>query len=201
MNTFKKLIATSFLLISTHSAQAHDWYFGALYSEQEVESNEFIIGNEYDSVGLIAGFQFNDYYAIEARFNTGISDESYEVVTADGIGLSTQSIDSQTSILLKASYPSNSKFKFYAIAGYAETEIEDTLTYVDQNFTRSSTGTYTMDGFTYGIGGGLKISPQTSLFIEYQVLHDLDTAFFSDGAAFSSSQKWDSVNFGLTHKF
>ncbi len=69
----KNLLPLAFtILTSTYASSANaenSWYLGALYNAQEIS----IHGSDFNAAGVIAGYQYNKYFALETRLSTGIS--------------------------------------------------------------------------------------------------------------------------------
>jgi hypothetical protein len=53
---------------SVHAEDENNWYLGAQYSAQEVTS---LPDRKFKTVGVVGGYQYNKYFALETRYNTG----------------------------------------------------------------------------------------------------------------------------------
>ena len=200
----KKLLPLTFTIltstyVSTVNAE-NNWYLGALYSKQEFSMQ----GRDFNTAGVIAGYQYNKYFALETRLSTGTSGYafSYEY---EGIPVEyNEDIDQQASLLLKASYPLiellNQSFSIYGLAGYTKSTVEIngvSQTYDESGNTTGSspfTITETDNGFSYGIGLNYQMNDQFSIFIDYQVLPNYEPSP-------NYSKSWKSSSIGINFSF
>ena len=106
----KVLLVLSMFLSSMVSAGA---YVGASYNTIDFGDVEF------DASQLVVGAQFNDYIGIEARYGSGIGDESIDGVTVE--------LDSVYGGYLTLSAPLSDSLSAYAIIG--KTWAEATASY------------------------------------------------------------------------
>jgi opacity protein-like surface antigen len=181
--------------VSTVSAE-NNWYLGALYNAQEIS----IPDRDFNTAGVIAGYQLNEYFALETRFTTGTSGYSGSYGATKPEGSYKEEIDTQASLLIKASYPIFHSFKFYGLAGYTNTKLE--INGLGQN--NDSQGNITGDfpfkhseshsGFSYGLGLDYQINSKFNVFIDYQVLPD-----FEPNSTISKS--WKSTTIGVNYSF
>tara|TARA_R110001583_G_scaffold78901_1_gene213608 strand:+ start:896 stop:1510 length:615 start_codon:yes stop_codon:yes gene_type:complete len=194
-------ILASTYISSVSATEDNSWYVGALYSAQEIEGQS-LDGRDFNTAGIIAGYQYNKYFSLETRFSKGTSGAIYDDWSSFDQSLddSTTDIDYQGSILIKASYPVTDTFNVYATAGYTKTKIEQdyTVPIFDADFmvigSESFNGGFTEDGFTYGLGLSFKVSDKFNIFTEYQILPDVDRFYDSSG-------NWDSINVGVSYTF
>ncbi|MBA6293788.1 porin family protein [Colwellia sp. MB3u-70] len=174
----KKILPLTFtVLISTYasSVSANDsWYLGVLYNTQD-------ISRDFDTAGLIAGYQYNQYLALETRLSTGTSGYSSFYGTPEAPrGEYKEDIDTQVSLLIKASYPLFESFNLYGLVGYTNTQLE--ISGLGQN--NDSNGnvigdydfesTHSEHGLSYGIGLNYQLNKQFNIFIDYQILPDYE---------------------------
>ncbi|WP_057831180.1 outer membrane beta-barrel protein [Colwellia sp. TT2012] len=194
----KKILPLTFtILVSAYASSvcAEDsWYFGALYNAQESS-------RDFNTAGVIVGFQYNNYLALETRFSTGTSGySSFYGTPEDPWGNYSEDIDTQAAILLKASYPIFDSFKLYGLAGYTKTKLETNGLGQTNDSNGNITGNYPFkhteseNGFSYGLGLNYEINAQFSIFIDYQVLPD-----FEPNSSFSKS--WKSTTIGANYSF
>ena len=197
----KKLLPLAFaILTSTYACAANaenSWYLGALYNAQEIS----IHGRDFNAAGVIAGYQYNKYFALETRLSTGTSGySSFYGTPEEPWGSYSEDIDTQASLLIKASYPIFNSFKLYGVAGYTNTKIEinglgqhnDSEGNITENYPYKHTESES--GFSYGLGLDYQINAQFSVFIDYQVLPD-----FEPNSNFSKS--WESTTIGVNYFF
>ncbi len=189
--------------VTTASAD-NSWYLGALYNAQQVSDFD----RDFNSAGIIAGYEFNAYIALETRLTKGTSgySSSYSVERQDSSiifsedGYYKEDIDVQASLLIKASYPIFKTLSVYALAGYTTTKLATSGFYqqYDSDGNKMGNGSYgdseTNNGFSYGIGLNYQFNEKLSLFVDYQVLPDYDIY-----PRFTKS--WESVAIGVNYSF
>jgi opacity protein-like surface antigen len=183
---------------SVHAEDENNWYLGAQYSAQEVTS---LPDRKFKTVGVVGGYQYNKYFALETRYNTGTSGYSHPFyVNGASDDQYKEDIDTQASLFIKASYPIFNSFGIYALAGLTKSEYEITTSRSATDLEGNTTTTYphiikhSENGFTYGIGLNYQITEAFTLFIDYQVLPELSIG--TDG-----SSSWKSTNLGVTYTF
>ncbi len=197
----KKILPLTFtILASTYGATAsadNHWYLGALYNAQEISMQ----GRDFNTAGIIAGYTFNEYFAIETRLATGTSGYSSFYGTQESkVEDYSEDIDSQTSIFIKASYPFFESFNVYGLAGYTKTKIE--VNGLGQsidpngNISESYPVNYTKSesGFSYGVGLNYQLNEQFNIFVDYQILPDFEP--FPN-----ISKSWQSTTVGVNYYF
>ncbi len=197
----KKLIPLTFtMLVSTYTSTVcadNNWYLGASYNAQDISS----YSGDFNTAGLVAGYHYNKYFALETRFATGLSGYKGTFGHPESIeGSYNEDINSQISLSVKASYPIFQSFSLYGLAGYTKTKVEisgtGTIDYPDAGsfvnfpfkFTKSESG------LSYGLGLAYSINEQFNLFIDYQVLPD-----FEPSSTYSKS--WKSTTIGVNYSF
>jgi opacity protein-like surface antigen len=114
---------------------------------------------ETDNVMLQAGYQFNEYIAVEARWWIGVGDatwtasNNYRGFTGD------QSGDySSWGIYVKPMYPVTDSFNVYALLGYASTSLES-----DSN----DDFYWDTDEFSWGLGAEFGVTDNVFIFADY----------------------------------
>ncbi len=138
---------------------------------------------DMDTILFQAGYEFNQYVAIEGRYWLGVSD----LDDAEG--------DYSTwGIYVKPQYPVSEAFNIYALLGYASTTLEPdnaAIEYLDT------------DSFSWGIGAEYKFTENVSLFLDYTDLGETDEFTFNgvDLSTNSIEATIYTVNFGLTYRF
>jgi len=138
-------------------------------------------------IGLIAGYRFNLYYAIEARYYASVGDVEYKHGTTDNTNIDDydSSLDA-IGIYLKLSYPIK-KIEPYILLGYSNVWM-DNLEGEKRN----------EDDFSYGIGLGYYISDNLEVFIDYAKLYD-DKGF--GGRAITQTIDTDVWMMGVNYAF
>jgi opacity protein-like surface antigen len=141
----------------------------------------------------IAGYQFNEYFAIEGRISKSVYEEDYaDVLTY--------------SVFLKPQYPINDDWKVYALIGYGVVDVEGT----DGDTPAANVGATIVDSgsFQWGIGTSFRFFDNWSIFVDYtslmmdksipsQPLYHYDIA---DGRTWDEISD-DSINVGVTYLF
>ncbi len=129
---------------------------------------------------LLAGYDYNEYVAAEARYTTSITHETK--VSMDGWGL-----------YVKPQYPASENFKIYALLGFGGVTLDGV-----NGFTADVDDT----GFQWGIGASYSLKSYTdsdiALFIDYVSMASEMDGLFYDGALQADVA---AVNVGLTYRF
>ncbi len=129
---------------------------------------------------LLAGYDYNEYVAVEARYTTSITHETK--VSMDGWGL-----------YVKPQYPASENFKIYALLGFGGVTLDGV-----NGFTADVDDT----GFQWGIGASYSLKSYTdsdiALFIDYVSMASEMDGLFYDGALQADVA---AVNVGLTYRF
>jgi len=138
------------------------------------------VDESFDDIMLQAGYNFNEYIAVEGRYWIGISD----------ITVGTYDVDLDAwGIYVKPQYPVTDAFNVYALLGYGSAEFDAPVA--------SGINQDTMDGFSWGLGASYAFTDNVSVFIDYVNIYD-DTTDFT---GYSLDDTIDSWNFGVTYNF
>ncbi len=136
------------------------------------EAGQDRLGN----VSLLAGYNFNEYVAVEARYTTTFSNE--DVVEMDG-----------WSLFVKPQYPVSENFSIYALLGFGGVTIDGVNDYavdVDDS------------GFQWGLGASYLATENISVFIDYTSLAaDMDGLYWN-GALETDA---DAITIGVNYLF
>ncbi len=198
----KKLYFIRFApLLLTFQANAEDfpnWYIGTHHSEQKITSTP---DREFNTLGIIAGYQYNQYLALETRFSGGTSGYSHPFnVNKLPNAKYKEEIDTQKAILFKASYPIGHGFNIYALAGITKSKYEITTTNSYTTIEGNTTTTYpyiykhSESGINYGIGLNYQLSESFNFFIDFQTLPRLKIDS-------RESSTWKSTSLGVNYTF
>ena len=153
-------------------------------TSSDVSANFF----EKDKIGqdrlgnltLLAGYDYNEYVAVEGRYTTSFTHETK--VSMDGWGL-----------YVKPQYPVSESFKIYALLGFGAVTLDGVNRY---------TAHVDDTGFQWGIGASYSLKRYTdndvSLFIDYVSMANEMDGLFYDGA---DQTDVAAVNVGLTYRF
>ena len=160
------------------------FYVGAGYSYVSADIDGTEEGNAYS---LIAGYNYNQYIAIEGRYIRTFGDME---VSNDQSFLDRPDGDyerevTSAAIFLKPQYPVSEEFTVYGLLGYGA---------VDARLTDA-------DGFQWGLGAKYMITANVGVFIDYTSLYDGDM----DNVETFVNNTWDSqitsTNIGFTYSF
>ncbi len=146
------------------------------YTNEEVDVN---------TVMLQAGYQYNEYVAIEGRYTFGFNTD-YD---PGNTGNSSSDYDDDFSswgIYVKPMYPIGD-FSLYALLGYGGVMLDS----LEQGDAYES-------GFQWGLGAGYAFTEEVSVFIDYVSLYD-DTGF--DYRAQNVDVDSDTWTVGVSYKF
>jgi len=158
-------------------------YVNADLTITDVTGTTHITNNlgDYNSIMLQAGYNFNQYVAVEGRYWFGL-DEDW---TIGGTTYNSENIDTW-GLYVKPQYPVTEAFNVYALLGYANSD--------EGNAFQDTTA----DGFSWGLGANYAFTENFSVFIDYVDLYNgNDTDKYGND--------WDldlySWNFGVTYNF
>jgi len=151
-------------------------------STRESSLDFFSVENGQDRTGdisLIAGYDFNEYIAVEGRYMTSVADEDIIERTSWGI-------------YLKPQYPVTEDMKVYALLGFGGFDVSGT-NHTGANIDADDTG------FQWGLGGSYKILDNLSIFIDYLNIANnvATTAFVNPNVDIDS----DAITIGLLYHF
>lgn len=159
-------------------ADSNDFYVGVAYSA--VNSDTKVLGfTAYDQAKdagtIVAGYNFNQYIALEGRYTVVSRTEWRDSDLAGGT----------YSLFVKPQYTFGNDIKVYALAGYGGVD------------TQSLYGTSSEDGFQYGAGLAYGITPSWEIFADYTVLLDDQNTGEFDANKLTAS----AVTAGINYKF
>jgi len=146
------------------------------------------LGN-YNTVMLQAGYEFNQYVALEGRYWIGLT-ESWSLDGRFGTTPSTDYDINTWGIYVKPQYPVTEAFDIYALLGYANTD-EGVSSLRDTN----------LDGFSWGLGGSYAFTDNVSLFVDYVSMYSDSEDVPNGGLPANIDVDIDTWNFGITYQF
>jgi len=127
------------------------------------------------NIMLLAGYNFNDYIAVEGRVTTSVSQKDVTKVTA-------------FSLFVKPQYPVTSEINIYALLGFGHVKLDN---YNGSNVDVSDSG------FQWGLGASYDVTNNISVFADYTSLgKDLSGTFLN-----SKDADVDSINVGVVYNF
>ena len=149
--------------------------------DADVSMDLFDAAYGQDRLGNIifqAGYNFNEYVAVEGRYSTGISDE--DLVEMSG-----------WSLFVKPQYPVTEDFNIYALLGFGGVTLDPV----------NNSGVDVDDtGFQWGLGLSYDITESIVVFADYTSLaNDMDGYYYTDPDLLQVDV--DAFNLGLTYKF
>ncbi len=195
------------------------FYIGGAYSfvnsETDYQRNDYYLDEltyqyggtydrDYDAFMLQAGYQFNQYVAIEGRYWNSITERSQDSwyrypdqETQDNGEWSDGDFEAW-GIYVKPMYPVTEALDVYALLGYGNVKSDDNYWYeadgLDEN------------GFQWGLGASYGITENVSLFLDYVQLCDgVDDSYTQESGDYDYVYNWEhsiyTVNLGLSYKF
>jgi opacity protein-like surface antigen len=138
------------------------------------------------SLTLQAGYQYNEYIAVEGRASFGFNSEYEPGLTTNTGGDFDDDIFSW-GIYLKPMYPVTEEFSLYALLGYGGVQLGNL-----------ESGDAYESGFHWGLGASYAATETISVFVDYVQLYD-DTGF--DYRAQLEEVDADAWTLGVSYKF
>ena len=171
------------------------FYVGAGYTSAD---NEVIAQYELDgvegtnnSLALIAGYNINEYLAVEGRYSF-LSEDSYDYKIANVTVGDVGDVDGSVwSIFIKPQYSVTPEFKVYGLLGYGSTTLTET-TDGDVDIISEETA------FQYGLGGAYEVTTNVEVFADWTRALDDDFTTAGFGALTGTT---DLYTFGVNYKF
>lgn len=136
------------------------FYIGGSYVFADVEDNGSDLDVDLDALMLRAGFQLNEYIAIEGRVGEGVQDDEVFGVKVE--------LEEMYGAYVKAGLPTQTGFYPYALLGVTRGEIS----------ARGPGGrvSETDSDISYGVGVDYWFSGQLSGSVEYTQFYDKDSS-------------------------
>lgn len=159
---------------------------------------------DYDAFMLQAGYQFNQYVAVEGRYWNSISQRSQDSwyrypdqETQNNSEWSDGDFEAW-GIYVKPMYPVTEALDVYALLGYGNVESDDHYWYNAEGLDE--------DSFQWGLGVSYALSDNISVFADYVQLCDgVDDSYTQESGDDDYVYNWEhsiyTVNVGLTYKF
>jgi len=153
----------------------------------DVAVNDDFTSEEFSATTIMlqAGYQYNEYVALEGRYTFGL-DTDYDQGTTNGMISGYDGDFSSWGIYVKPMYPIGD-FSVYALLGYGGVMLDDL-----------AGGDAYESGFQWGLGAGYAFSEKISMFVDYVSLYD-DTGF--DYRAQRDDVDSDTWTVGMSYKF
>lgn len=169
------------------------FYFGvglsSMYLKNDLSDEEF----SAKGVMLQAGYQYNNYIAIEGRYTMDVGDVEYDHGNTINPDFSDYPTDfSNVAIYLKPMY-SIDNFTIYGLLGYGEVGLTNIpLGGVGISADRAESG------FQWGLGFDYQLGQNVSVFLDYVRMYD-DIGF--DKRAQNADIVADAWTLGISYKF
>ena len=110
-------------------------------------------------ITLMAGYYFNEYIGVEARYMTTLSDLDIDSVRPI---ITTSDELENVGLYVKPMYSITTGLAFYGLAGYGQS-----------NYSNAN-GDYSEDGFQWGLGAKYELSNGVGLFVDYLDIYNDD---------------------------
>jgi len=149
------------------------FYAGLAYSCMQTTNDtpdEEYMGN---GISLLAGYNINQYFAVEARYTASLGDINYQASDL-GIDEDISGDLSNIGIYLKPQY-AISMFNIYGLLGFGQLTLDNGTSYSET-------------GLQYGAGVSASVTDDIDIFVDYRRLYD-DTGFdnYTNGDAAGNS--------------
>ena len=144
--------------------EVNPFYVGLGMGEAYV--NDVATDEEISATTLMlqAGYQYNEYLALEGRYTFGLGDSDYDSGNLTGLGNDYDGDLSTWGVYVKPMYPIGD-ISLYALLGYGGVMLDDL-----------AGGDAVEDGFQWGLGASYAFTEEVSVFADYVSLYD-DTGF------------------------
>ena len=127
---------------------------------------------------LLAGYNFNEYIAVEGRFSQTLGDLSVDNGPDSGDL-------SNVALYVKPQYMLANQFTLYGLLGYGQVTFDNTLSDLSE------------EGFQYGAGISMMATDDIGFYVDYTRLYDDD----SFDTLISKDITVDAVNVGVHYNF
>ena len=145
------------------------------------EPNERYMGN---GIQLSAGYNFNQYIAVEGRVTASVGDINYQTWYGVDEDLSGDFGDiTNFGLYLKPQYTIN-MFKVYGLVGFGQLSLDNGTSYSDT-------------GLQYGAGVSASVTDNIDIYVDYRRLYD-DTGFDDYTNSDLTANSW---SLGVTYNF
>ncbi|MCD6212690.1 MAG: porin family protein [Sulfurovum sp.] len=152
------------------------------------------LDEDFSSIMLQAGYDFNQYVGIEGRYWFGLESDSTLGRGDLGGNINADVTVDAWGVYVKPMYPVSDAFTVYALLGYAGADIE-----IDaNNFTYT---TDSVDGFSWGLGAEYRFTDAVGLFVDYVSVYDDDEDFIVNGGDVNTEATISAFNIGVNYRF
>ncbi len=151
-------------------------------------------GSDFNSlVGIVGkvGYDFNQYFGVEARFGTGLNNEDITSTT----GTFEAELKETYGLYLKPQLPLNRYLNLFALIGYAQSKVDIT------NTGTNASGSADEGSVSYGLGLGYHINNRLDVvFDAVRLWHDVNFNIF-DSSGGDAELTLDTLGIGFNYKF
>jgi opacity protein-like surface antigen len=176
-------------------------YLGVGYSLLKSDANFFDVNHngsaiptinfddDYSAMMFQAGYNFNPYVSVEARYWVGLTDNSFTIT-----GNTFDSDASAWGVYLKPIYPVTDAFDIYALLGYGSVTVNNVkIGGLNRDFD--------IDGFSWGVGASYSVTENIAFSVDYVDFQDDDITFRGTNTSGTFNHAFDSINFGVNYQF
>ncbi|MCD6213293.1 MAG: porin family protein [Sulfurovum sp.] len=156
---------------------------------------ETVLDEDFGSIMINLGYDFNQYVGIEGRYWFGLESSSTLGRGSIGNNINADVTIDAWGVYVKPMYPVSEAFNVYALLGYAGADLE-----VDANDFKFKTDS--VDGFSWGIGAEYKFSNAVGIFVDYVSVYDDEEDFvLISGVDGNTDATITAFNFGVNYRF
>ncbi|KMV29156.1 hypothetical protein AB733_19410 [Photobacterium swingsii] len=186
-------VAAVALALSATAVQANEGvYVGANYQVNNLKVKDVDVKKDTSTLNLIAGYDFNEYVAVEGNIGLGMSSES-------GTVSATRSYEFKQGmsygINAVGKLPLHEMFGLYAKVGYGSSQVEFTQ---KEKGAKSATNKENIGGLTYAAGFQVNVMPELAITAEYGVFGESKEMGPKDA---KSKIQSSGFNVGMKYKF
>ncbi len=159
------------------------FYAGLGYSclQMDIDEPTDIDIRSMTAISATAGYNFNEYFAIEGRYTASLGDLDVDTINTER----SEAWDmSNIGLYLKPQYSLDS-FTLYGLLGYGQ-------------LTLDNDASYSVDGFQYGAGISMMATDNIDVYVDYRRLYD-DEDF--DGLSIDEIVTANSYTVGVNYHF
>ncbi len=172
------------------------FYVGGAYTYADSTVEDLLVAEGVEgtnnSLALIAGYNINEYLAVEGRYSY-LSEDSYDYKIANVTVGDVGEVDGSVwSIFIKPQYNVTPEFKVYGLLGYGSTTLTAITEDGDEDIVSEETA------FQYGLGGAYAVSTNVEVFADWT--RALDDDFVTEGIGALEGVS-DLYTVGVNYKF
>jgi len=185
------------------------FYVGLAYGMLDATFDATTTDNEvtaaHQTLGLIAGYKFNSYVAIEGRDNMSLSEGEWEDAVTGVFPDDTDDKVVAMSVFVKPMYPVTNELDVYALLGYASTTYttgtaNNAALISNAGLLMGNEQDVVAEGFAYGVGIAYDVTDSVAVFVDYVSMYNADAPEFNEIEQLRDTTI-ASINAGVTYKF